>query len=85
MYLLGGVGNTSTASGNDATVHVGIGQQVFLSNSFAIRVDYRLMMYNETILQQVVTPTLGQPIGNDLNLTHSISLGVDFFFGGGKK
>jgi hypothetical protein len=36
------------------------------------------MRYNETIIEKVITPKLGQPVGTRTNWTNSVTLGVDF-------
>ncbi len=82
MHLLGGLGLTNTFSGTYFTPSLGLGQQIYLTKSLALRVDYRLMLYNETIIEQVIPTKLGQPVGNRLNFTNSITVGVDFLWGG---
>lgn len=83
MHLLGGAGVTQTESGGYFTPHLGIGQQIFLNRALSLRVDYRLQRYDEKIIEKVITPKLGQVVGERTNWTNTISLGVHFFFGGG--
>jgi len=85
MHVLAGAGATGTESGTYFTPHVGIGQQVYIAKWSAIKVDYRLMPYNETILEKVRPSTLGQPIDQRVNWSHSLTLGISILFGGGGK
>ena len=78
LYLLGGLGRTSTESGNYLTPSAGIGQRFYLNQLMSIRVDYRLMHYEETILEKVITPKLGQSVGNRQNWSSSLIIGVSF-------
>lgn len=78
MHVLGGMGATLTETGNYFTPSIGIGQQVYLSKMISLRVDYRLMRYNETLVEKVITPKLGEVLGSRVNWTNSITLGVDF-------
>lgn len=91
FHLLGAVGVTGTESGRSITPSAGLGQKVFLSKHAAFRVDYRAMRYKETLLKKQASadlaapPTIGQPIGDRINWTHSITLGFEFLFGGGQQ
>ena len=79
LHLLGGLGVTSTESGNNLTPHIGLGQQVFLSKLISLRVDYRLMRYNETLINKANgSNTLGD---NRVNWTNAITVGVSLLFG----
>jgi hypothetical protein len=65
----------------------GIGQKVYVGGRFAVRVDYRLLRYNENIVEKVITPRLGQIVGQRTNYSNSITLGASMLFdfpGGGK-
>jgi len=62
MHLIAGVGVTGTESGKYFTPSVGLGQQVYLTKSISIRLDYRLMNYTEQITEKVITPKLEQVI-----------------------
>jgi outer membrane beta-barrel protein len=81
FHLNAGAGITSTQSGNDFTPFAGIGQKTFLAKNIALTIDYRLMRYTETIIEQVITPKLGQPVGERANWTNAVTLGVSFLFG----
>lgn len=80
FHFIGGLGVTSTFSGDYVTPCVGVGQQFFITRWMTLRADYRLMMYNETILQQVGSPSSpnGTPLGTRMNYSNSISLGFSF-------
>lgn len=82
FHLLGGVGVMNTESGNDLTESLGLGQQFFLSKMISVRIDYRLMHYNEQLLnKESSTYTLGD---TRANWTNAITLGVSFLIGFGK-
>jgi outer membrane beta-barrel protein len=85
LHFLAGVGMTGTESGNNFTQHVGVGQQFFLSKRTSILVDYRIMHYQDTLINKIIPPT-GSPIPGDVrtNWTNVISVGVGFLFGSGK-
>lgn len=80
LHFLGGMGVTATESGNNFTPYVGIGQQFYLSRLISLQIDYRLMHYNEAILQKVGSPSSpnGTFLGNRSNWANSISLGITF-------
>lgn len=80
FHLIGGLGVMSTESGNYATPSVGVGQAFFITRNITLRTDYRLMIYNETILQKVSSNTSppGTPIGTRVNYSNSISVGLSF-------
>ncbi len=81
LHTLAGLGSTSTENGHFLTPSLGIGQQIHLSRNFSLRADYRVMSYNETIVEKVVPQLLGQKVGERLNWTHAITFGVSFQFG----
>lgn len=78
MHLLGGAGRISTLSGDNFMVHTGLGQQIWLSNDVALRIDYRLMRYNETVTKNSRAQT-DTGVGSRVNWTHNFVLGVSFF------
>jgi outer membrane beta-barrel protein len=80
MHLLAGAGLTSTESGNYFTPHLGIGQQIFLNQTLALRVDYRAQFYRETIIEKVITPRLGEVVGQRNNWSHSFQLGLSLYW-----
>lgn len=81
-HLLGGVGMTNTETGKYVTPFIGVGQQIYLSQSVAIRLDYRLMHYKEKIPEKIKSGSVGDIIGERSNWTNSITLGVSFLIGG---
>jgi outer membrane beta-barrel protein len=85
MHLTAGVGLTNTDNGNYVTPSVGVGQQIFLTKSLALNIDYRLMAYHEAIYEKVITSELGQLDGYRMNWTNVFSIGVEFLFGPGAK
>lgn len=79
LFLLGGVGSTSTETGNYVTPFLGLGQKIHLNQYLAIHLDYRIMRYNETIKSK--TPaTYGNVVGERVNTTDAITLGLDFTY-----
>lgn len=77
--LLGG-GQTDTESGKNVALHAGVGQQIYLSKLFAIRMDYRLMRYSENIIEKVNPITRGQIAEKRTNYSNVITLGISLFF-----
>ncbi|MBS1962469.1 MAG: outer membrane beta-barrel domain-containing protein [Bdellovibrionales bacterium] len=76
-HLLASAGITKTESGNYFTPGVGFGPQFYLSNSLALRLDYRLAMYKETIPERVLTTR--PDAGSRTNWSHQVALGVEVF------
>lgn len=85
LHLLGGLGATNTQNGTYVTPHVGVGQQVYVSKSTSISLDYRLMYYHEQIVERVIPTKIGQDVGSRNNFSNVITLGVNFMFGGPKE
>lgn len=81
LHLTAGIGSTSTESGKYLTPYLGIGQQVYLSKWFSLRMDYRIMTYREVILERVVPTKIGTSYPPRTNWVNSIELGFDFLFG----
>jgi outer membrane beta-barrel protein len=77
MHLLAGLGVTDTESGNVTTPSVGLGPQFYLSQSLALRMDYRLSVYKETIPERVLTTRTNA--GERTNFSHQVSLGLVLF------
>lgn len=75
-YFSLGAGRISTESGKNLLISAGIGQQIHLSQTFAINIDYRLLFYKETIVGKVPGPTLGQALSERNNTSNAITLGV---------
>ena len=85
FHLTAGAGETSTLNGNYFTPSVGIGQRVYLSKKTFLRVGYQVQRYNEQIIERVITPKLGQLVGERVNWNNSILIGVGFMFGASEE
>ncbi len=88
LYALAGVGVTQTENGSSFTPSLGVGQQIYLNKWSALRFDYRVLRFNEDLLFKnfpgaAATPgfTEGQYVGDRVNWSHTLTLGVSFFFG----
>lgn len=77
-HFLIGAGLTDTVSGKYFTPSIGFGPQIYLSDSFAIRLDYRFAMYKETILE-TVQPAIRSIAGERTNYVHTGTLGIVLF------
>jgi outer membrane beta-barrel protein len=76
-HFLLGAGMTDTESGKYFTPSVGFGPQFYLSNTFALRFDYRLAIYKESIRNTITTsPAIA---GDRTNYSHQIAFGVEVF------
>lgn len=80
LYLLGGVGRINKEGGPGLAYHAGLGQRFFISKHWSIKFDYKLLMYNENLIEKVNPATLGQIAGNRNNFSHTINFGIDFLF-----
>lgn len=82
MYLMGGVGSVNKEGGPSLGYHVGLGQRFFISKHFSVKIDYRVVSYNENIIEKVnPNPAIrGTVVGNRQNYTHTILCGVDYMF-----
>lgn len=76
LHAKAGAGMTSTQSGNNVTLHVGLGQQIYLSNNFSLKLEYRLMRYNEKIQETVSTTNAGEVIAERTNWGNVIGIGL---------
>ena len=76
-HLLLGAGITDTQSGKNFTPTIGAGPEFYLSQSLAIRLDYRLAVFKETIPNAV--PLAGRPEGQRTNYSHEVALGLEVF------
>ncbi|MBC7386864.1 MAG: outer membrane beta-barrel domain-containing protein [Cryobacterium sp.] len=76
-HILLGAGMTDTDSGKYFTPTVGFGPQFYLGNSVAIRMDYRLAVFKETIRETVLTSRPNA--GERTNYSHQVSLGLVLF------
>jgi len=80
LHLVAGVGKTGTESGSYFTQFLGLSQQVFLSQAVSVRMDYKLMRYNEQILNKNSSSgPVGALIAQRDNWSNAILLGFNFF------
>lgn len=84
LHLLAGAGMMRTESGDNLSISPGIGQRFYINRLMSIRMDYRLLRYNETIIEKEIPTKLGQRLGDRVNWSHTVNVGLDFMFGGGK-
>lgn len=77
-HLLFGAGITDTETGKDFTPTVGLGAQFYLSNTLALRMDYRLGIFKENIPQKNPVLTSGV-VGSRTNYMHQFGLGLELF------
>ena len=61
---------------------IGIGQQIYLADGIALKVDYRLMPYREDIKDKVTTNQIGRLLDQRVNWSNAITLGFTFLIGG---
>jgi len=84
--FLAGAGVMLTQTGNDLAPSLGIGQSIYLTKNLAVRVDYRLMGYQENLLYKANPAVAGQINPNSrINFTNVVSIGFDILFGPGSK
>lgn len=84
MHATAGLGKTHTENGNYLTPFLGIGQQYFLNKLTSLRLDYRLMPYNEDIIEKANPNMPGYNWGSRINWSNQVTLGITFLFGGQK-
>jgi len=80
FHLMAGAGMTKTQNGQYITPFLGIGQQIYLSQWAALRLDYRHMYYKEEIIERVRPSTFGHVIGKRSTWTSALTMGVSFIF-----
>jgi outer membrane beta-barrel protein len=88
LHLLAGLGATGTESGTDFTQHIGVGQQFYVSKSTSIVIDYRLMHYNNMLINKSDTANdyLGViPGSNTSSWSNVFTIGFGILFGGPKQ
>jgi outer membrane beta-barrel protein len=76
-HFLLGLGMTDTESGKYLTPSIGFGPQFYLGKTIALRLDYRMAVYKETIRERVLTTR--QNAGERTNFSHQVALGVEAF------
>lgn len=79
LFVLGGAGVTLTENGNYFTPFLGIGQKIHLTKLLALHLDYRIMIYKETIKSKN-QDRLGEVLGDRTNTTDAVVLGLSFQF-----
>jgi outer membrane beta-barrel protein len=77
-HILLGAGMMDTQTGKYFTPTIGFGPQFYLSNTFAIRLDYRLGIFKEDIPQEILL-NAGPIAGSRTNYQHEIALGIELF------
>jgi len=85
LHVLGGLGLTNTENGTYVTPHIGLGQQVYVSKSVSLSLDYRLMFYHEQIKERTIPTQIGNVVGSRNNFSNVITFGANFMFGGPKE
>lgn len=81
LHVRGGLGRTQTESGSYLTPFIGLGPQIHVSKRVSLSFDYRLMRYQENIVGKAPGANYGRVVGNRVNVTDVISLGLTFAFG----
>jgi outer membrane beta-barrel protein len=76
MHLLGGAGEIRANNGKGIAPMLGVGQQIFLSRFFSLRVDYRLYRFQESIVQ-LYGFGAGQTLGTRTNYTGVLTMGIN--------
>lgn len=82
-YLSAGGGRVSTQSGDNLLLQAGIGEQIHISRTISLNLDYQLIWYQETVIAQYSSSTItaGQNLGRRTNLGNLITLSVSAFIG----
>lgn len=80
LYMLGGAGRVNKEGGPALAYHLGIGQRFFISKFWSLKIDYKLVSYNENIIEKINPATIGTIAGNRQNFSHTINFGIDFLF-----
>lgn len=76
-HFLLGLGVTDTESGKYSTPSIGFGPEFYLGKTVAVRLDYRLTYYSETIRERILTTRT--TAGERDNFGHHLTLGLEFF------
>lgn len=72
-FIGGGLFNTT--NGNYITPYFGLGQQIYLTQTLSLRLDYRMMFYSEDIKNRVT----GAALGSRSLTTEAVTLGLTIF------
>lgn len=74
-------GMRGTETGNSLAFGWSIGQDIFLSRFFTLKIDYRLLYFNQSIRDKVQSSgTFGEIISKKAEFSHVVSLGVGVLF-----
>ncbi len=76
-HFLFGLGMTDTESGKYLTPSIGFGPQFYLSKTIALRLDYRMAVFKETIRERVLNTR--QIAGERTNFSHQVAFGIEAF------
>jgi outer membrane beta-barrel protein len=77
LHAMAGLGQIMTQNGNYIAPTIGVGQQVFLSKTVALRADYRVLYFKEDILDRQNNNAF---LDARDNWTNTFNLGVSIFF-----
>jgi outer membrane beta-barrel protein len=79
MRFMLGAGMTKTESGSYMMPFLGLGQQIYLGKTAALKLDVRAGRYNEAIIEKVVVSQQGQVVGERANWSTVTTVGLGFF------
>lgn len=79
LFLFGGAGIHDAANGKSFAPFVGIGQRVHLDRHLGIRVDYRAMMFKETVYSTDAVTGDRTPVSRN-TVQEAVTLGLSYFF-----
>jgi outer membrane beta-barrel protein len=80
LYVNLGVGRLSTESGDYISPFAGIGQQIYLSRTISLKLDFKEMWFKENVLEKANSANKGKIATTRTNLSNTISLGLAFLF-----
>lgn len=83
MHLSGGAGQMKTESGDNFAQSLGLGQQVYLSQSLGLFMGYRMVHFDEKLLDKAGSGVAGTgtytPKFSRSNFSHTLLLGISWF------
>ncbi len=79
LFLTGGVGRLGTQNGTIYSPWVGVGQQVYVSQKLAIRLNYRFLYYSENLIEQNEPSKIGKYLVSQQTMNHALDLGLIFY------
>ena len=81
MHFLGGLGVTKTENDTASpTLSVGLGQRFYISQSWSLRMDYRVQTYEATEVERQVTTKIGRVNGIIRQWNHVVGLEINYMF-----